>query len=206
MILWHLLLPAAIGMALVPGANQVLGMRNAAVGGVGYALAGVVGRFTAFALLVTAVVVGLGSVLQRSATAFEVLRWAGIAYLVWLGVTTIRRAGVVPPGGDAAIGGRWREAARRELLTALTNPKALLLFAAFLPQFVAAGAPSGALVVVAAVYTAVEALAALLYIGAGRLLRLGGELSGRTRRRLDLGAGMSFLGFGGYLALAERPS
>ncbi|MFC7456945.1 LysE family translocator [Brachybacterium sp. GCM10030267] len=205
MIEWHVFLPAAVAMASIPGANQVLGLRNAAVVGARYAAAGVAGRFAAFAVLALLVVVGLGAVLARSAVAFEVLRWAGVVYLVWLGVSTIRNAGAGERHPDLRREERGAVAARREFITALTNPKALLLFASFLPQFMPTSAPASLLLVLAAVYIGVEALAAAAYIAAGSAMRRpSGELR-RPRRRLDQVAGASFLGFGAYLATSHRP-
>ncbi|UNS95237.1 LysE family translocator [Streptomyces tubbatahanensis] len=210
MIAWQLFLPAAFLLAMIPGANQLLGLRNAALAGARYALAGVAGRFAAFALLVTMVVSGLGTALARSALAFEVVRWLGVAYLLWLGVTALRNA-----GAGAGAGGRERAvsrpparhavAVRQEFATALSNPKALLLFASFLPQFLPAGAAAHSLVPLAAAYIAVEGVAAVLYIAVGRALRQDGSRLRVPRRRLDQATGVGFLGFGGYLLFAHRP-
>ncbi|GGA60212.1 lysine transporter LysE [Pseudoclavibacter endophyticus] len=206
MISWGAFLLAAVLMAMIPGANQILGLRNAALVGVRYALVGVAGRFAAFAILVVFAVAGLGALLTTSAVAFEVVRWAGVAYLVWLGVTTFRNAGRGRDGASPAPADRLSVAARREFITALTNPKALLLFASFLPQFMPRDAPVATLALLAVVYIGVEALVALGYIGAGRALRFGGERLRTVRHRhMDRIAGVSFIGFAGYLAIARRP-
>ncbi|MGY1433707.1 LysE family translocator [Streptomyces reniochalinae] len=206
MIAWQLFLPAAFLLAMIPGANQLLGLRNAALAGARYALAGVAGRFAAFALLVTMVVSGLGTALARSALAFEIVRWLGVAYLLWLGVTALWNAGAGGRGTAAAgLSVRCAVAVRQEFVTALSNPKALLLFASFLPQFLPAGAAAFSLVPLAAAYIAVEGVAAVLYIGMGRALRHEGSRLRVPRRRLDQATGVGFLAFGGYLLFAHRP-
>ncbi|MEU5838057.1 LysE family translocator [Streptomyces diacarni] len=208
MIAWQLFLPAAFLLAMIPGANQLLGLRNAALAGARYALAGVAGRFAAFALLVTMVVSGLGTALARSALAFEIVRWLGVAYLLWLGVTALWNAGAGAGGRGTAAAGppvRCAVAVRQEFVTALSNPKALLLFASFLPQFLPADAAAFSLVPLAAAYIAVEGVAAVLYIGVGRALRQDGSRLRVPRRRLDQATGAGFLGFGGYLLFAHRP-
>ncbi|MFJ8955569.1 LysE family translocator [Streptomyces sp. NPDC102381] len=206
MIDWQVFLPAAVLMAMIPGANQLLGLRNAALIGARHALVGVAGRFTAFALLVALVVLGLGTVLAKSAVAFEILRWLGVAYLIWLGVTTLRNAGRGDSGpAERTAAVRSLTVARQEFLTALTNPKALLLFASFLPQFLPAAAPPATLIPLAAAYIAVEGAAALVYIAAGRCLSHADGRLRLPRRHLDRATGIGFLAFGGYLILARRP-
>lgn len=202
MITWEIFLPAAAAMAMVPGANQVLGLRNAATHGVRYAVVGLAGRLLGFSLLLTVVAVGLGRVLERSVLAFEILRWAGVAYLVWLGVTTFLHAGRGSLGETA--GGRPVVAARRELLTAVTNPKAMLVFASFLPQFVPSGGTTGTLVTLSLAYIALEGVAAFVYIAGGTVLRAGGELSVRAMRRIDRTTGAVLVALGASLAVTGR--
>ncbi|WP_369200132.1 LysE family translocator [Streptomyces sp. PU-14G] len=204
MIAWHFFLPAAFLMAVIPGANQLLGLRNAALAGARYALVGVAGRFAAFALLVTLVVSGLGTVLAQSAVAFEVVRWLGVAYLMWLGVSALWKAGTGSRDAAGAVRVRYAVAVRQEFVTALSNPKALLLFASFLPQFLPDGAAPSSLIPLAVAYVAVEGLAALVYIAAGRSLRHERRMR-VPRRRLDQATGIGFLGFGGYLLFTHRP-
>lgn len=85
---------------------------------------------------------GLASlVLAVSATAFAVLKWAGVAYLIYLGLTALR----APPGGLPAAPAQapaWRRVLRDGFWAALLNPKTTLFFAAFLPQFIDPAAPA----------------------------------------------------------------
>ncbi|WP_344646886.1 LysE family translocator [Cryptosporangium japonicum] len=203
---WVGFLPAVILVSLIPGANQLLGFSNAVRYGTVHAVAGLAGRLAAFVVLIALVVGGLGAVLATSATALEVIKWVGVVYLAWLGVSTLRGArsatAPVTPSG-LRTSGLWAVSGR-EFLVALSNPKALLLFAALLPQFTG-GSPGHAaaqLALLGLVYLGIEAIVGLGYIGAGR--RIGGTgLTARTQRRVDVGTGVTFLGLSGLLAAED---
>ncbi len=132
---WLAFTAAAAVLLVIPGPTILLvvsyalgqGWRTALPMAAGVAL----GDFTAMTLSL----LGLGALMAASATVFTLLKWAGAAYLVWLGVK-LWRAGAsldVAPRKDAAsslrmLGHAW-------LVTAL-NPKSLVFFVAFLPQFI----------------------------------------------------------------------
>lgn len=162
-----------------------------------YAVAGIAGRFAAFAILIGLVTLGLGAFLARPATAFEIIRW--------LGITTLKTAGKASRDGADPSRVRYAVATRQEFITALSNPKALLLFASFVPQFLPAGGSAGTLALLAVVYVCVEAVASVLYLFVGRGLRRADGQLRMPHRRLDRVAGVGFLGFGCYLATAQRP-
>ncbi len=104
--------------------------RRAALGTVGGVLLGDL-------LAITLCALGLGALLAASATAFTLFKWAGAAYLVWLGVK-LWRAPVDPQAVERAASGGGRRAVHGFVVTAL-NPKSLAFFVAFLPQFMTAG-------------------------------------------------------------------
>jgi threonine/homoserine/homoserine lactone efflux protein len=93
----------------------------------------------------------------------------------------------------------------QEFLVAITNPKAMLLFAALLPQFTSPGSESQGtqLAILGAAYLVVEAVVALGYATVGTRLGGTGILPGRTRCRLDRATGVCFVGLAGYLATAS---
>jgi threonine/homoserine/homoserine lactone efflux protein len=196
---WSAFVPAAVLVSLVPGANQVLSLRHAARYGTADAATALVGRLAAFVLLVAGVAAGLGALLTRSAVVLDVVRWVGVVYLAWLGLVALLR-----PAHDGAGARAVSRSAliRREFLTAVTNPKAFLLFAAFLPQFVPASAAGPAtLAVLGCAYIGVEAVSALVYT------LVGARLNGLRRmsvRGLDRIAGVAFLGLAAWLAVEER--
>lgn len=192
-----LFVPAAFLVALSPGANNLLAFTNATRAGWGAAVRALSGRLAAFALMIGAVSLGLDALLGTSELAFQALKWAGVAYLVWLGVRTWRAPVDMPPAPTAAL-------ARREMLTALGNPKAYLLFTAFLPQFVDPGAAvAPQLVALGALYLAIEGCAAALWAGAGAWLG-GPSLTAARRRALNRLSGGVMIGAAALLARSQR--
>lgn len=197
---------AALLIALTPGANNLLGLHHGMRHGLGKALAGLGGRLAAFVLMIAAVAAGLGQVLAASEVAFTIVKWVGVAYLAWLGggllVSTFRHGTRLRlPHGEANASLPVWPVVRKEFLVAITNPKAVLIFTAFVPQFVDAGhGPVGwQVAVLGAVYLLAEFLAGTVYVGAGAVARAA-SLSARARRNVDRGTGIVLLGLAGALA------
>jgi threonine/homoserine/homoserine lactone efflux protein len=113
---------------------------NGTSGGVKAWLLTVAGGITGVALLVTGEILGMSSVLALMADWFDVLRWAGAAYLIWLGMSRIWKAWRHDPAIEAPVthGRRWYW---QGLAVSLSNPKTLLFLGAFFPQFVNQDAP-----------------------------------------------------------------
>ncbi|MDV6317918.1 LysE family translocator [Chromohalobacter sp. HP20-39] len=204
---WPLLIGASIVMALTPGANQLLSLSNGFHVGVAPAMTAACGRFAAFALMVVGVAVGLGHWLATSAVFFNVLKWIGVAYLSYLGVRSLLtawRPTAVRPSESIETAQAW-PLLRREALVALSNPKAYVLFALFLPQFLHTDGASFAPAIMLAglAYILIEFACALLYAGAGHLLGRG-SLSLSRQRWLDGISGSLMVSLAGWLALAKR--
>ena len=106
--------------------------------GIRAALTTVAGTTLGNAILLAAIAFGLSWVLKNAATLFEILRWVGAAYLIWLGIQAWRSAGrngaAPPPRGHVHF---WRG-----FVVALSNPKTIAFFTAFLPQFVDPSLPA----------------------------------------------------------------
>ncbi|MEV0246816.1 LysE family translocator [Nocardia sp. NPDC050712] len=211
MIDWTAFVPAACALSLIPGPNQLLSARNAVCYGVAAAAFALLARFAVFAMMAIAVASGLGTVLTHSAVAFVIVKWAGAVYLIYLGLRLLWCARGELGTNDRAIEREvlplrirvWR-AMRQEVVVAATNPKAMLLFAAFLPQFLTSDIDCGGLLLIlAAAYIGIEAVSAVGYTVLGGLL---GTLAmtARAHRSLDRLTGTAFIGFGGYLATAQR--
>jgi len=136
---WTIYLFAAIGLSLTPGPNSLLALTHGALHGHRKALFTVSGGAVGFVSLIALSMLGIGALLQASASALGVLKWAGGAYLVWLGVQLWRapamRLMAEPSAGEA----RGATLFRQGLLAAASNPKALLFYGAFLPQFIDPG-------------------------------------------------------------------
>jgi threonine/homoserine/homoserine lactone efflux protein len=133
---WLIYLLAAVGLSLSPGPNGLLALTHGALHGRRKALYTVAGGACGFVVVIALSMFGIGALLQASLGWLTVMKWVGGLYLVWLGIQVWRSPpigvevrGVAPPRGGWSL---FRQGA----LSALTNPKGLLFFAAFLPQFI----------------------------------------------------------------------
>ena len=131
---WLAFSAASLVLLLIPGPTILLVMSYALGQGWRVALpmaAGVaLGDFTAMTLSM----LGIGALLMASATVFTVLKWAGAAYLVWLGIKLFRAGGTLEAQAETRPRSRVKMLAHAWLVTAL-NPKSITFFVAFLPQF-----------------------------------------------------------------------
>ena len=161
---WLLFFPAAALVAASPGAGNFLALTHGLRSGLGPAVIALIGRFAAFSIMILLVMIGVGALLAASAVAFTVLKWAGVAYLLWLGLR-LWRSEALPVEADADLTQRsWHHLVVREFTVAATNPKAVLLFTAFLPQFVAPGRPmAGQFIMLGGAYMLIECVAASGY-------------------------------------------
>ena len=125
-------------LVVTPGPIVTLVIATGASQGVRAALVTVMGTSTGNAVLLAAIAFGLGWVMQNAAELFELMRWVGAAYLIWLGFRYWRGAGrpdAAPASGRVNF---WRGFA-----VALSNPKTIAFFTAFLPQFIDPSLPAG---------------------------------------------------------------
>ena len=206
--LWSLYASAVLLLCLTPGPNSLLAVTNGARFGVGRTLFSTLGCAAGLTLLIGASLSGLGLVLAASEAVFYVIKWLGACYLVYLGVSLIRSRGAfadvgktsrpaTPPSEIYLFGqGLW---------IVVMNPKAVIFFAAFLPQFydpehgllpqflAMAGTFVGVEVVVEVLLaTFASKLAAFLSSGAGM-------------RMFNRATGGVFVLAGAYLLTLERP-
>lgn len=133
---WLVYLVAAIGLSLSPGPNGLLALTHGVLHGGRKTSWTIAGGAVGFVTLIALSMFGIGALLQASVVWLTVMKWVGGAYLVWLGVQVWRSP---PTGVDLPADALARSGPslfRQGLLSAVTNPKALLFFAAFLPQFV----------------------------------------------------------------------
>ena len=194
---------ASAVLILIPGPNVTLLVANSIAYGARRALATLAGTSSAIALQLAVTVLGMTSLMLVLATWFEWLRWAGVLYLVYLGVQQWRAVPVALEDID-----RQATATRalfwRGFIVSATNPKTLLFYAAFFPQFVdPASPPLPQLLLMSTTFlglaTVLDGGYALL---AGRLRRLfRGRGRARLRNRLT---GSLLIGAGLGLALARR--
>jgi threonine/homoserine/homoserine lactone efflux protein len=135
--LWMFFLALAV-VYLLPGPDMILLLQTGARQGKGAALATAVGLAFARGCHVALAALGLAALFKAAPWTFDVVRMAGAAYLLWIGIQCLRTTMLPNLNGAAESTGqiRWREAIQRGLLTNLLNPKALLFCSVLLPQFI----------------------------------------------------------------------
>lgn len=178
-------------LTLTPGPDTFLTLRQALTGGLRRAVPTIAGITTGLPVHAALVGFGLAAILQRSATAFNVIRWAGVVYLAFLGVRSLFVAWRTTQIPDAtatasvqsmdAVEGWW-SAYRDGLATNLLNPKVALFYLGFLPQFIP---PGPAFAGTAIVYGLVHALMGQAQLGTVAVLaeQLRRRLAGAAFRR-----------------------
>jgi threonine/homoserine/homoserine lactone efflux protein len=189
-------------LVIVPGPIVTLVISTGATQGTRAALITVAGSTLGNALLIGAIAFGLNAIIRNTAEIFEVLRWVGAAYLIWLGIQAWRHAG---EAGPTLALPRGHVYFRREFLVALSNPKTIAFFTAFLPQFVDPHYPAGfQLAVMCAVFVPMAGLSDAgwaIAAGAGRTF----FLRGANAKWLGWLSGAVLIGGGIWLSLARRP-
>ncbi|WP_445398309.1 LysE family translocator [Zobellella sp. An-6] len=198
---WLVYLAATIGLSLTPGPNGLLALTHGALYGPGKTLATIAGGALGFVAVIGLSMFGIASLLSLAGELLLVMKVAGGLYLVWLGVQVWRSP--TPGGGVGTPAGRasgWAMA-RQGFLSALANPKAILFFAAFLPQFIDPKAGLGLqFAIMAATFALVECLTELFIAGfAGRV---SGWL-GRCGKGFNRTCGGLFVLLGAWLPLSR---
>jgi threonine/homoserine/homoserine lactone efflux protein len=198
-----LFVTAATLLILTPGPNVSLIVGNSISHGTRLGLFTVGGTTTATVLQIALVVGGMTSLLALASDAFDWIRGAGVAYLIYLGVQQWRAPpATLEEGAGPMISLRTLFA--QGIVVAITNPKTLLFHAAFLPQFVDPGAPAGPqLLLLGATYTALAGALDCGWAWAGGRLR--GRLDARRGRLVNRLSGGCIIGAAIGLALARRP-
>lgn len=137
---WTTFLAAALLLNLSPGPDIAFILGHTVKGGAKAGGAAMLGIWTgAFGHVILAVT-GLSAIVAASALAFSIIKWVGVAYLVWIGVAAIRSAGTSLVPKAVPKPKSWWSVFRQGVLIDLLNPKVAIFFLAFLPQFTVPGA------------------------------------------------------------------
>jgi len=197
--------PACFAINMAFGPNNLLSLTNAARSGIAPAILAAAGRIVSFAVMIAIAGVGLGAVLAASETVFTVVKWAGAAYLVWIGINLIRAKAPLISGQPGQPASSLRKLTLQELWVAAGNPKAILVFTAFLPQFVDPQSYALSFTILGLTFLVFETFAIVVYslIGAklGRYLR-----NGRVLKWFNRTSGAMMIGFGLALMFTRRPA
>ncbi|MGZ2257173.1 LysE family translocator [Roseobacter sp. A03A-229] len=168
MIDWLIFIPACFALNLAFGPNNLLAMTNGARHGVLFAQRAAVGRLLMFVPMITVSALGLGLLLSASALLFNTVKIIGAIYLIWLGVSLWRGAKAATPAGPSDTSASRGTAFRAEAMVAASNPKAILIFAAFFPQFVSTEAYWQSYAMLGVSFLIMEAVAIFTYAALGR--------------------------------------
>jgi homoserine/homoserine lactone efflux protein len=156
---WLIYLVAALGLSLSPGPNGLLALTHGAQHGSRKTMFTIAGGAIGFVLIMALSMFGIGALIKSSVHWLVALKWVGGAYLVWLGIQVWRSPPIAVGVGHEAVQARGALLFRQGFLSAVTNPKGLLFFSAFLPQFIS---PERSLLtqflVMAATFVATEVL------------------------------------------------
>ncbi|MCD0502891.1 LysE family translocator [Bordetella petrii] len=133
---WLLYLIAVAGLSVTPGPNTLLALTHGALHGHRRALCTIAGGTLGFTLVIGLSMLGISAVLMAWSPALVLLKWLGGAYLVYLGIQLWRSPPVQLQAVPGAPTVRPARLFGQGLLSAVSNPKALLFFGAFLPQFI----------------------------------------------------------------------
>lgn len=193
---------AATILTITPGVDTAMVLRAATAGGPRAGIAAGLGISLGCLLWGAAVSLGLAGMLAAAPLAFAALKWAGAAYLAWLGLGLLARPRTQLDFG-AGSAGAGRSLFRQGLVTNLLNPKIGVFYISFLPQFIPAGAD---VALFSFGLAAIHVLLSLIWFAA--LIAATGRITALLRRPgavtlLDRFTGLVFIGFGARLALSR---
>lgn len=202
---WLLFVATVFFVSATPGPNMLLAMNHGMRFGARAALSTCLGLLSALALLIIASAAGLGALMAASESLFSGVKYAGAAYLIWLGVQTWRATPTAlgESRSNNATGGSLARY-RTGFLVAMSNPKALIFFGALFPQFVDPALPQAPQwLTLAATFYVIEGSWQFAYAAGGA--RLAGWLNSPVRLKwLNRFAGGSFVGAGVALSSVGR--
>lgn len=196
---------ATLALLALPGPAVMYIVTQSATYGRRAGLVSVAGIHAGTTAHVLAAMLGLSAVLVASATAFAAVKFAGAAYLVWVGVRSLRRWRL------GSAGHVWSSSHRRSLrrvfldgaIVNVLNPKTAIFFLAFVPQFVdpASAHPNATLALLGGVFIILGVLSDGAYALAGGWIGARLVRSSSLHRRLDLFAGVTYVGLGAATAM-----
>lgn len=192
---------AAFVLAIVPGPGMLYVLARTVRGGRREGLLSTLGTALAGMLHTLAAALGISAVLATSAVAFSLVKWAGVLYLIYLGLRTLLERGEAQ---DLPLGPVSRGALRQGVLTEALNPKTALFFLAFIPQFIDPNGNAFAQFVLLGFITTFLTSGAdlLVVLAAGPLSRVL-RRSQRLQRVQRVASGGTLVGLGVFVAVRE---
>jgi threonine/homoserine/homoserine lactone efflux protein len=199
----RIFLPAAALLAALPGPGMLYVLARSLRGGRPEGLASSLGTAVGGMVHVVAGAFGLSAILARSASAFLIVKYLGAAYLIYLGIRSLRSAQTELPAKDVgkATGTPFWQGVATEML----NPKTALFFLAFIPQFIHHTAPLlMQFLALGSISVALNTLADIVVVIAAVPLARRLSSSPLWLRRQRQASGAALIGLGGYVALSSE--
>jgi threonine/homoserine/homoserine lactone efflux protein len=200
---------ASLVLIVIPGPGVLFVVGRALAHGRRTALATACGHAAGNYVVAACVAVGLGAILERSATVFVVVKLLGAAYLIWLGIHAVLRRKSLAAAFGVALEPRegWR-ALRDGVVVGITNPKSYILFGAILPQFVnrAAGDVPAQMLLLALVSVLIGAVSDCGWGFAASAVRNWFASSPRRFELVGGAGGLAMIGVGVTVAITGRQS
>nr|WP_320014431.1 LysE family translocator [uncultured Desulfobacter sp.] len=203
---WATFFTAAILLNISPGPDMAFILGQTAKRGVRSGFSAMFGLWTGSFIHVIFAALGLSAILASSAVAFSTIKWIGAAYLIWIGIQSLKSKGTRISVNSQISSKGLMPIFRQGVLVSVLNPKVAVFFLAFLPQFIEAGAGPvsvqfflhGSLIIFVAAFVEPP----LILVGG----KLTGYLSNNTliSRWMDRGLGALFIGLGITLASSDR--
>jgi threonine/homoserine/homoserine lactone efflux protein len=195
---WWLFAVAVFLLCGTPGPNMLHIMTRSIAFGARRSMAAMAGCLTALVLVLAASAAGVSALLAAWPRVFDALRYAGVAYLIFLGIKAWRGAGSPLDVGSDSLPATWSAARlfRGGFAIGISNPKLLLFAAAFLPQFIDNASPRvPQFAILVATFAVVESFWYGVYAAGGRTLARS-LTRPALRRAFDRMTGVIFIGFG----------
>ena len=197
-----LFLAAALVLAVTPGPGIFYVLARSLAGGRREGVHSALGTFIGGLSHVLAAALGISAILAASAIAFHTVKYAGAAYLVWLGIRMIRTRNAELTSLAATPS---QNAFRQGILTEALNPKTALFFLSFIPQFIAPDRSHIFLqfVLLGSISVVLNTTADLIVVQLAVPLERKLKHSARFRRRQRVASGIGMIGLGAYVAFAD---
>ena len=201
---WFLFFGTSFIATIVPGPSVILGLNHGSKYGYRKSIATALGMTTAAAIMGFVSLLGLGAVLKTSGTVFQIIKLFGATYLIYLGIKTwIAKIDPIENKQNNSIQKSPLSLYSQAILVGLSNPKAIIFFTAFFPQFLDPNSPQiSQFAVIIITLSFVVFLCMMIYIIGGRsitsILR-----KSKIRQLLNRLTGGVFVGFGIGVALSK---
>jgi threonine/homoserine/homoserine lactone efflux protein len=202
-----LFLVSGLLLNITPGVDFLYVLGRGAARGFGAGTSAALGIGVGCLVHITAAALGLSAVLASSAAAFTVVKWIGAAYLVYIGISMLRRGG----GLNVSLAQAPEHRSMRQIFwqgfaTNVLNPKVALFFLAFVPQFIETHSPTRmqAFLLLGAIFNTTGTLWNIFVAWASAFLAKRLEVASRVGQWLNRCLGAMFLALGVKLALSER--